>query len=448
MLSEDELVNSIQNGLETSIRTGEPRIVPSQSSADIGRSIQIIHESGQLLFRTGNAPEIKLPFKAGFQLLEDLSNQARYGYYDIAFGIWIIASQDLELANDTLFFRQLDIFLPPVLLIILAALLMISLIPWALKPLFRLNDLPKDLASLERNQIELKKIPVEIYSFVDTVNRFFAGFEQSLTEQKRVLEREKRFAANAAHELMTPLAAIRSEVQLRQKRADDDDTKQVMQGIISRIDRATHTVDQLINLARLDPEHAEESFTSVDLIAIIRQVVIDVSGRIEAKQLDFNIESPDALEIKAIAPAIQMLIRNLMDNAVRYCPDKGKIQIKVNDTENTIGLVVENSSKPLPNYVADALFENFVRGPEETETGSGIGLSIVKRVVDIHKGEIKLQQNSEAESLRIEIPLPPPAPLGDIAPAGFWLVTNCLGVRPNSTLKQLLKYDGEAKPTS
>ena len=101
-----------------------------------------------------------------------------------------------------------------------------------------------------------------------------------------------------------------------------------------------------------------------------------------------------------------MLIRNLLDNAVRYCPAQGKIRLALKETDEHILLAISNSSKPLPGYVADALFEKFVRGPEETETGSGLGLSIVKRVVELHNGEIELQHGDEVDGVRIEIALP------------------------------------------
>ena len=253
LLTSKEFNQTITDAIDYARSSGQSGLLASPIGATIGRSILIADNSGQILLKTDNAPEAAPPYQAGFYYHPDNDNgHALYlRHYDVVAGLWIIAAQNRQLARTDLFTRLLDLYIPPLLSCFIAALVIFFLLRWAMGPLDRLN---RTQALDTGNKLALEDAPVEVHALVTAINRFFNDFEKTLTEQQHILEREKRFTANAAHELMTPLAAIRSEVQFQQKQADDDASRSVFEEIISRVDRATHTVDQLISLARLDPE--------------------------------------------------------------------------------------------------------------------------------------------------------------------------------------------------
>ncbi|WP_299380852.1 sensor histidine kinase [uncultured Kiloniella sp.] len=132
----------------------------------------------------------------------------------------------------------------------------------------------------------------------------------------------------------------------------------------------------------------------------------ELGNKISKKEIDFRVSLPDQCHLKGLASAIGVLCRNLIDNAVRYCPENGVVSIEVfsNDLQHT--LRIKNTGRPIPEYMRDYIFDRFVRGAGEEETGSGLGMSIVKRVAEIHSAEVLLSDPEDMTGVQVEVTFP------------------------------------------
>lgn len=216
--------------------------------------------------------------------------------------------------------------------------------------------------------------PEELRPVVDALNH--------LLERLAVtLDNEMRFTANAAHELQTLLAAISTEVQLCQRLLREGQGRELMERINARVLRCTHTVRQLLVLARLDPQERLPR-EPVALAALCQEAVSEIGRLAGERRLDLAFEVDDALRVEANRETLLILLRNLVQNAFRYTPPGGRVRIH----SSADGLVVENDAAPVES--PERLTERFYRerpGDETVaEAGSGLGLSIVKRICELH----------------------------------------------------------------
>ncbi|WP_421781414.1 sensor histidine kinase [Kiloniella litopenaei] len=326
---------------------------------------------------------------------------------------WAVATEDMELAFEGIipFSLVIIIFIGenfPYVFIILP-LSFIGLFFGIKKGISSITEVSDNIETREDRDtsiIKLKKNPIEIKSLIDRINLCYEVIRRNETELKTSLESEKKFTANAAHELLTPLAAIKSEAQLRERQTNDPVQKEGLAAISLRVDRATHTVEQLVTLARLDPKTAQEKLKEVNLCNIIQNVSAELGNRINEKNIDFRISLSDQCHLKGLASAISVLCRNLIDNAVRYCSENGTVSIEVFSTSSNLTLRIKNTGRPIPDYMRDYIFDRFVRGAGEEETGSGLGMSIVKRVAEIHRAEVLLSDPEDMIGVQVDVIFP------------------------------------------
>ncbi|WP_419904228.1 ATP-binding protein [Kiloniella sp.] len=273
----------------------------------------------------------------------------------------------------------------------------------SLEPLTKVSN---QFAERPKNDLlpySAKAISNEIRPLIDAFNYKLEVIQRNQDELDASLESEKRFTANAAHELLTPLAAIKTEAQLRERQTSDSEQKEGLRAISQRVDRATHTVEQLVTLARLDPKTLQEKAKEIDLLKIVQNVSADLGNKIKEKSIDFDISALNTNRINGLPSALTFLCRNLVDNAVRYCSVDGIVRITISQDDDKFILSIKNTGRPLPDYMKDYIFERFVRGAGEQETGSGLGMSIVKRVADIHKAEIVLSDPEDIVGVQVDV---------------------------------------------
>ncbi|KKJ75917.1 hypothetical protein WH95_16145 [Kiloniella litopenaei] len=326
---------------------------------------------------------------------------------------WAVATEDMELAFEGIVPFSLIIFVFigenfPYVFIILP-LSFISLffgIKKAISPIIEISNKIEARVDNDTSSIKIKKNPIEIKALIDEINLCYEVIRRNETELNTSLESEKKFTANAAHELLTPLAAIKSEAQLRERQTNDPVQKEGLAAISLRVDRATHTVEQLVTLARLDPKTAQEKLKDVNLCNIIQNVSAELGNKISEKNIDFRISLSDNCNLKGLVSAISVLCRNLVDNAVRYCSENGTVSIEVFSNSSNLILRIKNTGRPIPDYMRDYIFDRFVRGAGEEETGSGLGMSIVKRVAEIHRAEVLLSDPEDMIGVQVDVIFP------------------------------------------
>ncbi len=286
--------------------------------------------------------------------------------------------------------------------ILLGTIFLYYLMGWLLGPIRKLRraaegpDLELQTLSSPAELLPLKNL---LLSYKDRQ----ASHEKVQTSQ---LDKERYFTANAAHELLTPLSAIKTEVQLQQRLVDDKDMKSWLGDLLTRVNRATHTVDQLMTLARLDPDKAPGDKALVDIGMLMSEITEDYTDRLSSKFVTITQIYGNNNSVLAYPGLIETLLRNLISNAVKYTPVEGKIEMKTKADNGWLDISVRNSCERLPEYLVDQMFDRFVRGPHEVETGSGLGLAISKRIADLHDTKLTPTLSAEKESLSFSFSLP------------------------------------------
>lgn len=291
----------------------------------------------------------------------------------------------------------LQMLLPLAIIIPLTILALYFGINRGLDPLRMLaHDIGRRRSDQTLARLPIAEVPEELAPVVDSLNHL-------LERLAATLENEQRFTANAAHELQTPLAAITTEVQLCQRLVNDDESREMMARIYARVQRASHSVRQLLVLARLDPQAALQS-EGLPLCELLQDVVSELGHLASERgvQLDFNVD--EEREIEGNREALLILFRNLINNTFRYTPVGGRVRIYASED----CLFIENSSEPIPEPAR--LLDRFYRGENSStaaEAGTGLGLSIVSRICELHAIELSLRYSESEHNFTASLKFPP-----------------------------------------
>ena len=267
----------------------------------------------------------------------------------------------------------------------------------ALQILKRVTIAVKNRAANYLEPVDMSAIPAEIEPLIEELNELFKRLSQAF-------DREKRFAADAAHELRTPLAALKTQVQVAQQAQDANELKRVLKKIIEGVDRATHVVQQLLTLSRLLPGASINEPETLDL----NQPAAETAAILAPEAVKKNIELELVAErtpcyVSGNPTAIGILIRNLIDNAIRYTPENGSITINVSKTQQHCVLSVIDTGPGIPEQLRERVFERFYRVIGNKAPGSGLGLGIVKQISDAHAAEMELLTPSSGQGLEVRV---------------------------------------------
>jgi two-component system sensor histidine kinase QseC len=375
-----------------------------------------------LISAGGHAYETKLAFQAraadGHLLLRSDSGPAQAlaplvpGYTDVVIdgelwrtftlrapsGTWYQASElsDIreEMAEEIAFGTLVPLFVS----LPLMALLIWLAICWASRGLLRISAEIEARAPDRLAPIELGRVPKEIQGLVKAVNGLLARLDAALS-------RERRFTADAAHELRTPVAAVKVHADNLRTAINDAERLESQQRLDAGVRRMERAIAQLLALSRAEPGAAPLARDAVDLQAIVARHADD--ARALAQERDITV-SVDAM--RAVAPgdaaALDGLVRNLLDNAVRYTPAAGQVRVRLATVEGAVHLVVEDSGPGIAPEARERVFERFHRELGTGVEGSGLGLSIVAQVLASHGGHIALDASPALGGLRATVTLP------------------------------------------
>jgi two-component system OmpR family sensor kinase len=234
--------------------------------------------------------------------------------------------------------------------------------------------------------IDSKAVPDEVQPLVGALNGLMARLGEALGQQRQ-------FIADAAHELRTPLTALRLQLQLAERAKDDAARAQAHTMLREGIIRATHVVEQLLALARADPEVANFARSRVDLAEIARSVVEAQRPAAETKGLALAVSADRPVETNADRASLRAVMENLVDNAVRYTA-RGSVDVRCYAGVNEAVFEVEDTGSGIPAEERERVFDRFYRSDSAAEGGgSGLGLAIVRRIVAEHGGSIDVTDN-------------------------------------------------------
>ena len=253
---------------------------------------------------------------------------------------------------------------------------------------------PDNLAPLDPG-----RSPREVLPLVAALNALFGRLKDSL-------EQERRFTADAAHELRTPLAAVKTQAQVALGATGEAERSRALANVVAGTDRASRLVEQLLVLARLDPQTALPTGQPVDLHELARQGVAELAPAAAAKGVEMGLAPGEATPVAGDAVLLAVLLRNLLDNAVRYTPSGGEVEVSVGRTSGGASLAVVDSGPGIPEAERGKVCERFHRLLGSGEDGSGLGLSIVRRIADLHRATVVLGEGPGGRGLRVEVTFP------------------------------------------
>jgi two-component system sensor histidine kinase QseC len=263
---------------------------------------------------------------------------------------------------------------------VLAILLWLA-IERALRPLRTLGRQVAHRAPDHLGAIDVGSAPAEVAPLVADLNRLFDRVRVSI-------DNERRFTADAAHELRTPLAAIRAQAQVARGASADTERTHALDGVIAGCDRATHLVDQLLTLARLEPERFHANRQPVELRAIAQDAVRDIAPLGLARSVEVALHDGTSAPVRADARLLGILLRNLLDNAIRYSPVHAVVRVIVGVRDRRPFVTVEDAGPGVPPEARADLGQRFRRFADADTAGTGLGLSIVKRIAELHGADV------------------------------------------------------------
>lgn len=370
-------------------------------------AFQVFHE-GKLVSRSARAPVQPMIGRGGAPLSE-----FRSGFHDVLLdGVaWRVfaahgAERDVQVYVGELAESRMDILFAAMrsaLWPMLAALPVLAVLLWwavrqGLLPLRALGDALAHRGADDLQPLRIHPVASEMVPLLAALNALFGRIET-------LIESERRFTADAAHELRTPIAAIRAQAQVALGEADADNRAHALNALLAGCDRATRLVDQMLQLARLEAG-APLPLANLDLVPIAREVLaVAATGALRAQQ-DLVLDGVARADIRADAMLLSVLLRNLVDNAIRYSPTAARIRVAIRTDAHTVALSVEDSGPGLDEAAIGQLGQRFRRGPGAEATGSGLGWSIVQRIAALHGARIDVGRSDALGGLRVEVFFP------------------------------------------
>jgi two-component system sensor histidine kinase QseC len=277
----------------------------------------------------------------------------------------------------------------------LLAILLWVAVTRSLRPLVRLageveQREPDSLAPLDAGTA-----PREVVPLIERLNRLFVRIDASL-------QKERRFTADAAHELRTPVAAIKAQAQVARASSNDEERIRALDNAILGCDRATHLIEQLLTLARIDTL-GEETAESCPLRAIAAETIAAIAPAALKQNVRIELTEGDEVAVHGNPVLLRILLRNLIDNAVRHTPPGSTVTISVGNEQGRGSLSVSDNGPGIPEQELARLTERFYRPLGTQASGSGLGLSIVRRIAEIHNVSLQIASRDEGEGLRVEV---------------------------------------------
>ncbi len=364
---------------------------------------QVFHE-GRLVLRSANAPTV--PMLDAAQSVTSGFNTVRIG--DSTWRVFATrgSKEDVRVfvgeeasSRDAILWAALRSTLWP----IAAALPLLALATWwavrrGVAPLRSFSTALAERRPDSLRPVVIDDAPSEMKPMLDELNGLFQRIE-------RLMESERRFTADAAHELRTPIAAIRTQAQVALGERDDALRVHALRGTLEGCDRATHLVKQLLILSRLE-SHTAAATTLVDLSEVVRRVVGEIAPQAIALQQTISLEAETAAQVRGDATLLSVLVRNLVDNAVRYSLPHATVNVALRTQPAHVVLSVEDSGPGMSEPEIRRLGERFFRGMGTDQAGSGLGWSIVRRVADVHGAIVHVARSESLGGLRVEVVLP------------------------------------------
>ncbi|WP_130617293.1 ATP-binding protein [Dyella amyloliquefaciens] len=315
-------------------------------------------------------------------------------------GVVVRAAERYDSRRDITRALWMEYALPPLIALPVLALLVGWAVRRGLRPLDALAALLASRKPGSRETLKVADAPRELEPVLSALNDQFARLEEAL-------ERERRFSADVAHELRTPLASTMINLENAEASRDTREADVALAGARESLAGLARRVEQLLSLARLEASFRDGERSVVELSAVARSVIEELSPLIAESDVELDVElTDDPVRVHGHEVALAALMRNLLENALRHVPGGGRVQFVVSRDEGKAVIDVIDNGEGIPPERRDAVFTRFHREAGSRGEGYGLGLSIVQRAAQLHDASIELLDSPFGRGLRVSVRLP------------------------------------------
>jgi len=371
---------------------------------DVAFAVRAYDEGGRVFFESGlpslpaDAPKTLDP---GLSIVEAADGPWRVYTHVTPEGVVQVAQP--EAVRDALA-RELSLrmLLPELVFIPVLAGLIVWVLKRGLAPLEEASTRVHERDAARLDPLPTDAVPSELLPLVEQINALLARLAASL-------ETQRRFVADAAHELRSPVAALALQVQLVERAQGEAARAAALADLKLGIARAGRLVHQLLDLARLEPGVATEPRGAVDLAALVREVIGSFAARADSHDVDLGAEAPAAVLVTGSASELRSLVANLVDNALRYAPRESAVTVSLREANGAVELGVEDAGPGIPPEQRERVLRRFQRVDGDSSSGSGLGLPIAKAIAERHRGELALadaRPGRQPPGLAVQVRLP------------------------------------------
>lgn len=397
------------NLLQSSILQGETTSSPSSAKMPFFTHVkntfhfQVTNEQGHLIlsYPTTFRGQSSLPRLGFHDLLIQKETWRVLNYFDPQLKL------SFSIMEPYTFRNQLEqVITWDNLLILLWTYPILGLLIWltvgqGFRPIKKIEDEISTRHAANFNPMNLENIPIEIKPLIEELNMLFYRLQEEF-------ERNQNFASDAAHELRTPLAILKTQSQLILLAETEEEKQTAVKNVLIGVDRCTHIVQQLLTLSRVSQSEILKDLQTVDLAKLAAETLAQLTPSALEKNIDIELNKPCSASstIYGNETMISILIRNLVDNAIRYTPKNGHIHVDIANHAEQIVMRVTDSGPGIPSELRSRVFERFFRVLGTQASGSGLGLAIVKQIAVLHHAQINLNDPDSGKGLEVEIIFP------------------------------------------
>lgn len=337
-------------------------------------------------------PLLKLPanLAAGFHTVEIDGLYWRIYVYTTISGNQVAVAQEARVRNILARDSALLTLLP--LLILIPVLIFVSrqIIKNEMSPIRTLAELIDTQNEERLSVLPASKVPYEISPFIHAINRLLERINQ-------MNESQRRFIADAAHELRSPLTALSLQAQNLERTGSFAISKERLVPLKEGLERSRHLLNQLLDLMR--QQASATKLLPVDLARVALTVIEEIMPIADAKKIDLGLSQEAAVRVDADAAAIQLMLRNAVDNALRYTPEGGEVTVRIGCENSDAILEVIDNGPGIPDAELERVFDAFYRLPDNAQVGSGLGLAIARSIAEQFKGSVSLSNRKDGTGL-------------------------------------------------
>lgn len=361
--------------------------------------VQVWSANGLQVFQS--AARVGLPQRAVLGFSDVQANGTTYRVFSIETGTQVIqVAQDMAARRGMAGTLALRIIAPIALMAPLLMLVVWWVVSRSLAPVARVRRQVAERQADDLSPLGEEGLPDEIRPLAQELNLLFGRVQ-------RAFEAQQNFVADAAHELRSPLAALKLQALGLERAADDATRARAVARLGAGIDRATRLVDQLLVLARHEASLAARIPPQPVVLAdVVRLALADALPAARARDLDLGMGASDETAIAGHADALRILVRNLIDNAVKYTPPGGQVDVGLQIAAACLRLTVEDSGPGIPEEDRGRVADRFYRVNGADATGSGLGLAIVKSIAEMHGATLALGPSQRLGGLAVAVDFP------------------------------------------